>query len=141
MAQGLEADAVEEWIYATLKGDSTLMALLASAEVWNGGTAPQGTPYPFLTIQHMSGIDLVEVASNRIWTNLVYLIKVVGESADYQTLRAAVARIDTLLHRASGTAADGTVWACVREQTIRMPEILDGKQYRNDGFMFRIYAS
>lgn len=124
----------------TLSGDATLLALLAGG-VKPGGSAPQGTPYPFLTYQMMSGIDYAAVGAYRIWTNLIYLVKVVGRSADYQTLRTAVARVDALLHRGSGTAADGTIWACVREQTIRMPEIVSGDQYRHDGALYRLYAT
>lgn len=140
MSAGLEADAAEEWLFNTLNGDATLTGLLAGG-VKPGGSAPQGTPYPFATFQHQAGNDYAAVGAFRIWTNLVYLVKVVGRSADYQTLRTAVARIDALLHRASGTGADGTVWACVREQTIRMPEIVAGDQYRHDGALYRLYAS
>lgn len=140
MSAGLEPDVAEEFIYGLLNGDATLTGLLAGG-IKPGGSAPQGTPYPFVTYQMMSSIDLMVVDAIRIWTNLVYLVKVVGESADYQTLRAVVARIDALLHRASGTATDGTIWACVREQSIRMPEVVSGKQFRHDGGLYRLYAT
>lgn len=139
MTAGLEPDAAEEFVYATLRGDATLMGLVSG--VFVGGSAPQGTAYPFIVLQLMSGNDTSAVGGIRIWGDLVYLIKVVGETADYQTMRGAVARMDALLHRSSGTSTDGTIWACVREQTIRLPEVVQGKQYRHDGGMYRIYAT
>lgn len=139
MSAGLEPDACDEWIWTTLASDATLTPLIHG--VWLGGTAPQGTAFPFVTFQMMAANDLMVVDAIRVWTNLVYLVKVVGESADFQTLRAVVARIDALLHRGSGTAADGTVWACVREQAIRMPEVVSGRQFRHDGALYRLYAT
>lgn len=139
MTAGLEAPAAEEWLYATLHGDATLMALVHG--VWPGGEAPQGTAYPFVTFQQMAANDYAAVGAFRIWTNMLYLVKVVGETPDFASLNTAVARIDTLLHRGSGTAADGTVWSCVREQVIRLPETVQGKQYRTAGALYRLYAT
>lgn len=139
MSAGLEVEAAEEWLYDTLHGDATLMAEVV--DVYGGGAGPEGTAYPFATFQMMSGIDLMVVGAFRVWTELVYQVKIVGETADFQDLKTAVARIDALLHRASGSSADGTLWACVREQTIRMPEVVEGKQYRHSGALYRLYAT
>jgi hypothetical protein len=136
---GLEPAVAEEWLDTTLNGDATLIGLVPSG-AWNT-QAKENTTYPLIVYQFMSGIDHVEVASIRIWTNLVYLVKVIGETADLASLNAAVARIDALLHRASGSATDGTVWACVREQTIRLPDSVAGRQYRHSGGLYRIYAT
>jgi len=139
MSAGLETAAAEEYLYSTLHGDGTLMALIH--DVWPGGIAPQGTPYPFVTFQFMSGIDYAAVGAFRIWTNMLWLVKAVGETATFADLNAIVARIDTLLHRTSGTPVDGTVWSCTREQVINLPEVVSGKQYRTSGALWRIYAS
>lgn len=139
MAQGLEPDVADEWVYTTLHGDATLMALIS--DVFSGGAGPEGATFPFATFQNMSGMDLAVVGAFRIWTDLVYLVKVVGHTADFQSLKTAVARIDVLLHRSSGTTADGTIWACVREQTIRLPEVVKGDQYRHSGGLYRLYAT
>lgn len=139
MSAGLEASAAEQYLYNTLHGDATLMALIH--DVWPGGSAPQGTAFPFVTFQFMSGIDYAAVGAIRIWSNMLWLVKAVGETANFADLNAIVARIDTLLHRTSGTPADGTVWSCTREQTINLPESVQGKQYRHSGALYRLYAS
>src|SRR5438105_12141746 len=126
--QGLEVAAADEFIFNALNGEATLTPLVHG--VWNT-QADEGTAYPIVVNQMLSGIHYAAVGAVRIWANLVYLIKVIGETADYSSLSAAVARIDALLHRASGTAADGTVWACVREQVIRMPDSVENRQYRH----------
>lgn len=134
---GAETAAADDFLYTTLHGDATLMGLVT--DVVN--TEPAGVlAYPFVIFQFMSGIDYAAVGAFRIWTNMVYLVKVVGDTPVYADLTAAVARIDTLLHRASGAVTDGTVWSCVREQAFRMPETVAGRQFRHDGGLYRITA-
>src|SRR5947209_4187034 len=135
--------AARQWLFGTMTGDPTLTGLLpggATSGV-NNVKAAQGTPYPLVVYQFMSGIDYAAVGAFRIWTNMIWLIKAVAESADAATLDAIVARIDTLLHRASGTPASGTVWACVRETTIDYPEDVSGRSYRHLGGTYRVYAA
>jgi hypothetical protein len=139
MAAGTEADACEQLLYSTLTGDSTLNGLVNGVFM---GIAPQPTTYPFVVMQEMSGIDLMTVDSARIWTNFLYLVKVVGQTASYADLRTAVARMDVLLHRLSGTVSNGTIWACVRQQVFRMPEYAPGgQQFRHAGGIYRLYAT
>jgi hypothetical protein len=139
MAAGLEADACEQLIYSTLNGDATLTALVTGVYI---DLAPEGTAFPFVVFQEMSGRDLMEVGSNRIWTNFVYSVKVIGQTASFADLRTAVARVDVLLHKLSGTAASGTIHACIREQSVRLLELAPGGlQVRHSGGIYRLYAS
>lgn len=136
--QGAEAAAADDFLYGTLHGDATLLGLVT--DVIN--TQPAKTAlYPYVIFQYMSGIDYAAVGAFRIWTNMVYLVKVVDETPVYADLSAAVARVDALLHRASGPVADGTVWSCTREQTFRLPEDVAGRQFRHQGGLYRVYAS
>lgn len=139
MTAGLETQAAEEFIYSTLSGDATLMAQLPGG-VWNV-QANERAPYPLVVFQFMSGIDAAAVGALRIWTSMIYLVKAIAEADNFAALNSAVARIDALLHRTSGTAADGTVWTCTREQAIRLPDSVAGRQYRQAGGLFRINAS
>jgi capsular polysaccharide biosynthesis protein len=139
LTAGLEASAAEEFLVTTLTGDATLMAQL-SGGVWSM-EAPEGTVYPFLVFQFVSGIDYAAVGAQRIWTNMIYLVKVIAETADFSVMNAAVARIDALLHRASGVVADGTVWSCTREQIIRLPDDVANDQFRQAGGLYRLYAA
>jgi hypothetical protein len=134
-----EPAVAEEWLSATLNGDPTLTALVPGA-AWNT-QADEGTSYPLVIYQMMSGVDTAAVGAIRIWTDLVYMVKVIGETAAFLDVDVAAARIDALLHRASGTVADGTIVSCVREQTFRLSEsIAGGLQYRQAGGLYRINA-
>lgn len=135
---GREADVADEFLYNTLHGDAALMGLVTN--VYNSEGTQGIVIYPAVIFQFMSAVDYAAVGAARIWADMIYLVKVVGETADYAVLGPAVARIDTLLHRASGTVADGTVWSCTREQPFRMPDSLASKQYRHAGATYRIRA-
>lgn len=139
MAQGQEIAAARQFLYGALHGDATLMALIH--DVWPGGSAPEGTAFPFVTFQFMSGIPYAAVGAYRIWLNMIWLVKAVGETADTSTLDGIFARIDALLQRGSGTPAAGTVWSCVQETAFELPEVVSGKQYRSLGGTYRLYAT
>jgi hypothetical protein len=139
MTAGLEVDVAEEFIFDTLTGDATLMGLVNA--VVNSRTVPQTVPFPFVQFFNSSAIDYAAVGAARIWTDQVYTVKVVGHTALFSDLKAAAARIDTLLHRGSGPTADGTVWSCVREQIIRQEDDVSGDPYRHSGGLYRIQAS
>lgn len=136
---GLESATAEEFLDATLNGDATLTTLVPSGAF--NTQPPEGTPYPIVTYQFVSSVDYAAVGAYRIWANMLYLIKVIGDTANFADLNAAFARIDALLQRASGTATDGTVWSCVREQVIRQPDFIAGRQYAVTGALWRIYAT
>jgi hypothetical protein len=136
---GAEPAAADDFLYGLLTADATLTGLVG-VRVYNT-EAPQPAQYPFVLYQFMSGIDMAAVGALRIWTDMLYLVKVVGQTLTYSDLSTAVARIDQLLHRTSGTVADGTVWTCTREQVIRMPETISGKPFRHAGALYRVCAS
>jgi hypothetical protein len=139
MVAGLEVDVAEEWIFNTLSGDATLKGLVGD-RIFNT-EAPQTAAFPFVIYQNMSAMDYAAVGAVRIWTNQVFMVKVVGDTVDYSTLKTIVARIDALLHRSSGSTADGTVWAVVREQILNQAENVNGHQYRHRGGLFRVMAT
>lgn len=141
---GLEMAAAREWLFSTLTADATLIALLpggATAGV-NHRRAAQGTAYPIVIYQFMSGVDYAAVGAYRIWTNMVWLVKAVGASADAATIDAIAARIDTLLQRGSGTPASGVVASCVRESVVDYVDDVAGSvPYSHLGGNYRIYAT
>lgn len=139
MSAGLEAASADEFLYSTLSGDATLMAA-ATGGVWNT-QAQEGTVYPLIVFQFMSGIDYAAVGALRVWTNMIYMVKAIAEADNFDALNAIVARIDALLHRTSATPTDGIVWSCTREQVIRLPDSVASRQYRQSGALWRVYAS
>lgn len=129
-------------MFNTLSGDAQLRGgATPLVQGIHNTMAPENSLYPLVLFQFMSGIDYAAVGAYRIWTNLIYMVKVIGQTADFGDLQAAVARIDVLLHRGNGAAADGNVWACVREQTIRLPDEVANKQFRHSGGLYRLYAA
>ena len=137
----IETAVAEQWLYERLTGDSTLMGLLGNdPSRVVGYLAPEGTPEPFVVFQHQASSDMMVVNGQRIWSNLVYVVKVVDRGESFSQAWDIAQRVDAVLHRASGTVSTGEVLECVRERLIAYVEH-DGKEmYRHVGGVYRIYA-
>ncbi len=134
-----ETAVIETWLQGVLASDATITAN-ASGGVWTD-LAPEGTAFPYLVCIFLDGRDLTVIGGRRVWTDCLYAIKAVGRSAeDGGALETLAARIDALLQAKSGTAASGTVCACVREQPLSLPEDKHGTVYRHVGGIYRIQA-
>ena len=133
-----ELAAIDRWLVAVLTGDSTLHGLVAD-RIFDG-IAPQGTLAPYIICQTQAPHDVAGVGAVRIMVESVSIIKCLAEGTSYSTLHAIANRIDALLHKASGTNADGTVLGCVREMPFKMAETTEGKEYRWLGGVYRIWA-
>lgn len=137
-----ELNAIDRWIYGTLTADTALAAVVGTRVY--ADQAPQTTPavtMPVVVFQWQGGADLMVIGGVRVWTNAVYLIRGIDEAQTWGgDLKTIADRIDAVLHRGSGTNADGVVYAAVREQPFRMPETAGGKSYRHLGGLYRIYA-
>lgn len=139
---GVESDAAEQWLYATLSGDSTLTALLASPTAIYAEVAPEGAAFPCVVYAQMAATDVMVVGAHRIFTNALYLVKAVGQGASYGPLKAIAARVDALLHRGAAAAtADGTTWGSYRERPFRLAEVSNGIQYRSSGGLYRLFTT
>jgi hypothetical protein len=131
--------AAETWLYSKLSADATLLGLV-STRIY-GYVAPPQTTYPLVIYQYQAGHDVGGVSAVRIMSQEVYVVKAVGRDTSFSTLKPIAKRIDELLHRASGSTADGQVLACVREQPFRMVEVEDGIEYRYLGGIYRIFVA
>jgi hypothetical protein len=144
-----EPVAADQWIYSTLKADSTLTALIGGAtspRIYNEQAPQNGTAtvYPCVIYQMQSAVDLQIVGPRRFWTNMLYLVRGVNETGSYSgSLLTIAERIDEVLHAKPDPASNayGIVWACVSEQAFRLPEVVNGRNFRHSGRIFRIYAS
>lgn len=139
MTAGIELLAAREWLYAKLAADATLTGIVGTriyAEL-----APENATFPFVLVTEMSpGNDLRVVGTGRIWSEPLFLVQAVDQTASYTgNIKTLATRIDAVLHGSSGPATDGTVWACVRERPFTMPETgPGGVQYRHLGGMYRV---
>ncbi len=134
----IEILRIDQWLYATLSGDVTLMALVSGV---HNALAAQGAALPYVVFNFQGGGDVRGVGPTRIMTSALYQVKAVGSGASYAPLKSAVDRIDTLLQGASGSVTDGWIYSCVREQPIAYVETTaGGAQFRHLGGFYRIVA-
>jgi hypothetical protein len=147
-----EPVAADQWIYSTLKADSTLTGLIGGAtnpRIYNE-QVPQtnGQPipgvWPCVVYQLQSGVDLMWVGPRRVWSDMLYLVRAVHETGSYGGSILTIAeRIDEVLHATpnGATNAYGVIWTCTGEQPFRLPEVRDGRSFKHFGRIFRIRAS
>ena len=132
----IELLRIDQWLYATLNGDATLMALVSGV---HNAIATQGAALPYVVFNFQGGGDVRGVGPTRIMSSALYQVKAVGGGASYAPLKAAVDRMDLLLQGASGSVTDGWIYSCVREQPIAFYETTPGGvQYRHAGGLYRI---
>jgi hypothetical protein len=133
----METSNAETWIYGLLSADATLIGYVG-ARIYVG-VIPDGATFPLILIG-LDGTpdDLMVLNATRKWTNARYIVRAINQAESYQgNLETMADRIDTLLHRQSGT----NVHACVREQAFQLSEVVDNVQYRHLGGIYRIFAS
>lgn len=129
-----------------LAADTFVYGRLTAAPALLGGRvyaaeAPQGATLPYVVFSLMGGSDdLTELGANRVWANVLYLVKAVGQGPSYAALEPTVDAIDARLHRAAGpVGSTAYVDACVREQPFRLAETSDaGLPYRHAGGLYRL---
>lgn len=132
-------NVADAWLYSKLSGDATLTGLVGGRIY--GHIAPQEASYPLVLFALQTADDVQTLGPHRIMSNMLYVVRVVGEASSFGAPLSSVAdRIDAVLQAASGTAGAGRVLACVRENPSAMVESNKGKQYRYLGGVYRLYA-
>jgi hypothetical protein len=111
----LEAYAGIEFLYNTLTGDSTLMALVTGV---HRGKAPDLTVPPFVILTFQAGPDTLTANAIRLLNRGLYQVSAMGPANMSPLLAQAAARIDDLLKRTSGSVTGGHIDACYREQPL-----------------------
>jgi hypothetical protein len=131
-----ETNIVASWLYTTLHGDATLLAA-APGGVYEDA-APRGTVFPVVIFALQDAIDSLTVNGVCILVRATYQVKVVTQGASYAALDGAAARINTLLHRVTGSAGGGAIYSSVRVEPLRYREDADGVEYRHLGGLYEI---
>lgn len=135
-----EIIAAERWLYASLKNDATLQ-MLGITGVYSFPIPPNAV-LPYVLVSMQAAGDLMTMNGQRVWTNGLWVVRAVWETWDWGgNLESAANRIDQVLHKASGTPAGGSVWACVREEPFRMPENNGGQSIYHLGGIYRLFVS
>jgi hypothetical protein len=133
----LAADATTTaftFLYGTLHGDSQFMSYVTGVYA---DIAPQGTLPDYCIISQQSGMDVLSATAKRIYSNLLFAVKLVGPASDYSNLSAAYQRADALLALVRNTSG---ILACYREQMYALPEpeLVNGVPWTNLIGIYRI---
>jgi len=98
-----ESLVADEWLYDTLSANTTIAAAVGTriyAEL-----APQGAAFPCIVFSALPSDDMMAVGAIRIWEDLEYNIRVIGQGESLSELQEVAAAIDDVLHAKSGTTA------------------------------------
>ena len=154
-------DAVSWWIYGTLKNDSTIVYLVN--QLWGKdqtpsvvtsrtdewifeSEAPAQTSTPYILFDPISAVDNTANFANRVNTNAIYQIRVVGAGNSYSDLSVIYTQVDTLLAGVKQqvvTANSGNVLigSCIRSNAFKRMDNVDTVRYRCVGGLYRIVLS
>lgn len=131
-----ESIPADTFIYGKL----TAATALVSSRVY-ADKAPQGAALPYIVFSVQGAFDdLTDVGAVRVWANLLYLVKVIGQGESYSALQATADAIDARLHKVRGpVGSTHYVDSCIREQPFRMAETpASGVSYRHLGGLYRL---
>jgi len=135
-----ELIGAEEWLYATLTGDSALAAVVGGRVF--SEQAPRGTPLPAVIFSFVVGNDVVTSSQDRIMVDALYTVRGTKQAASYDADLVTIAnRIDALLQRSDGGSGTGAVvFTSYREEPLKRIELDEGIEYRALGGTYRILA-
>lgn len=106
------------FVYALLRADATLTAIVPQAQIVKG-EAEQGTAFPRILIRQLTaGPDQVALDGfpTRVWSEPVLLVTVQDEGRSHARIDPAAARLDVLLHgQTYQSVTDGQIVSCFRE--------------------------
>lgn len=136
-----EINAIDRWLFTTLTGDAALTAVIGTkvyADIVWQATPPIEPPYAIYSM--LSGVDLRVVGPYRVWSDCLYIVKMVAESNTFAgVLKTGADRIEAVINVKSGSNVDGIVDNCYRVQPLRLAEPpVNGRIYRQLGGIYRI---
>jgi hypothetical protein len=132
-----ETTRVDQWLYATI----TAAPAFAGVQVAQP-PAPRDFTYPGVLFNHQGSADVnTGAGADRIMISGLWLVRAVSIADEsFAPLQDLADALDTLLHKASGTADGIHVASCTRQQPYRDADLSDGRHYRSLGAIWRIYA-
>lgn len=132
-----ELVAAEEWLYATLLGDTVLTGI-ATGGIFQD-YAPDGTLPPWVIFALQSpGNDSLTLNAVRVMTNPLYQIVVVGPVSMAAAVANAASELDTLMKRTSGAVVGGYIADCHRESPLTKSETINTVKWKSTGGLFRL---
>jgi hypothetical protein len=141
-----ELIGAQAWLDSVLKGDATLRGYLARR--WWADAAPETDPatlappaYPLGIYTLVSTVDRRRL-SQRVLTEAVYRVVVIGEGGGIAALQAAASRVDALLNDKSAQAitigGESFTVGCYREAPYYRPCWENGVRFEHVGGLYRV---
>ena len=124
----------DRWLYATLKNDTTLAAVIG-ARIY-ADIAPEGSIYPLAILSQVISLPVANWSADKVMNDEVWRVRLTTDKADYGAIETAAERIQTLLHKQTGTGVIG----CTAEGITRFSEIESGQVYKHLVLEFRIFT-
>lgn len=136
-------DLVEPWLYGTMAGDASLMALIGGEDHLSGTLSPDELPLPYVTMILQSTRDIQTHGGIIIANESLYEVKAVAATSTWDDVIPIGSRLYELLHRPYEIIdlPGGGSLTCIRERGIQYAENTEGVQYRHLGASWRIRAS
>lgn len=133
-----EPSNVAQWLYERLTADTQLMAVVTGVFEL---PAKQGSVYPLVAFNMLSAVDVVTAdINNRIMSNQLWVVRGIVDDVSFTVAKTIAKRIDAVLQGASGAADGATIYSSQREESFRLIEDDNGKQFRHSGGIYRIQA-
>lgn len=104
----------------------------------HNGVAPKGTKAPFVVFQGMPAMH--DYTFSKRFVDVLYQVKAISESPWPKEASDIDTVIDTILQDASLTITGYSALCCRREQDIKYPEEVNGKQFFHVGGIYRVMA-
>lgn len=116
---------------------TTALAGIAPGGV-HSDVAPPTVDDPYISFSLQDADDLMVVGGARVWTDALYLVKVVAQGDSYVGLNPYNDLLDAALHNKSVPVTGGQICWCRRERPVRYSETTDGVTYKHLGGLYRI---
>jgi hypothetical protein len=130
------------WLYGVLTATPITGVALSGLAVYELD-APEGATQAgdvWVTFEALApGMDVAEVAAQRIWTEFVFNVLAVTRGRSTKALEAIADEIDNRLHRKAGTTSDGQIIQSTRsEEHDPQPWLDQGVEYRGLGGQYHL---
>lgn len=128
------------WIIETLEADATLSGYAPGGV--HRGTAPAGTPTPYINVGQQSGNDVTTANRVRLFSGILYQVKVCGPTsgpnANAAAIVSAAGRIDELIDdKRNQAVAGGIILSSSRAEPLAYDEDEpDGTKFSHFGGLY-----
>jgi Protein of unknown function (DUF3168) len=138
-----ETALADHWVREQLTGSSVVTGYVGTGIYM--GQAPDEAEYPFIVYNNQSAEDLRVVGHQRVWTDTVYNVRAIANTADFDVLSPIALAIEQALHDIGTTVVldedgeeIGVMYESYKQRPFRMFEMVEGYPFAHLGGVYRI---